>query len=342
MGTQEQAAVAAPAAEESSTLKKATGAVALTVFGIALGGVAGANNWYPHFDDSPPKVYAAKANYSDVQARVEARLTAPVGHTFEAGSAVHAIGFCIGASTLDRATSELDQRWWVLGSGLLLPYPDASGEGPAPPLRGCARAGDEVGGPHFVALTANLGRDKLLLSAKTSEAVTLGFALLAAPSGRWLPAALLRADHPPVRVVLRTRKLVVEALAVACWGPGGPATPTDATAPVLDLKPLAQESAALQRTGSQRSAPAAADICRRSRYGVFLGHPPPPRPRRPKTRVIAPALAAPMTPEVPGQSIASPPPGTLQKARATPTNTGAAEPPVTTGPEERTHVAHRE
>jgi hypothetical protein len=337
MGAQEQAAGAPSASGSGSTLKKTAGAVVLTVFSVALGGVAGANNWYPHFGDSPLRVYTAKANYSDVKARVEARLTAPVGHSFEAGRAVHAIGFCVGAPTVDPATEELDQRWWVLRSGLLLPYPDASGEGAVPPLRGCARAHDKVGGPRRVTLSAQARHRWLLLNADTKEAVTLGFELLVLPGAHWHAAALLRADEPPVRVALRTRKHVVEALAVACWGPAGPATPTDPGAPVIDLKPLAHESPELQRVGNEHSAAAARDICRRSRYGVFLKNPPPPRPPRPKQVTIAPTLG---TPEVPGESIASPPPSTPQKVRTSPTT--HTEPPVTTGPEERTHVAHRE
>jgi hypothetical protein len=110
--------------------------------------------------------------------------------------------------------------------------------------------------------------------------------------------------------------------------------PTNPVAPVLDLEPLGAESPELQRTASRGSAAAAADICRRNRYGVFPEHPPPARPLRPKAAVRP--LATQVTPEVPVQTATSQATTPPQKSHTTKTT----EPAVTTGPEEYSHVAH--
>lgn len=336
-GTEQPASLAA--VEHAHPLWRKLRKFGLSMLGavatVYLSGLAGANtNWFPHFGSDPPTVYAAKTNYSSVQARIEARLTAPVRHTFAAGRPVEVIGFCIGAPTVDPAAhDELDQRWWVLRDGSLLPYPDASGEGASPPLRGCAHANDPIGGSQDIRLLPRVRHRVVMLSAAASEAVTIGFELFAARTSRWLPAALLHGDRPPVRVTLHTRQRVTEALAVVCWGPGGPAEHTKPTAPVIDLQPLGAESAVLQRTASRQSAAAAADICRRNRYGVFPEHPPPARPQRPAT-TSAPTTR--VTPEVPVQTTtvqATTPP---QESHTTKT----VEPGVTIGPEEHSHVAH--
>jgi hypothetical protein len=318
------------------------------VFSAVLATVLSRNaDWLPPYPDPSPQIYPGRVIFAS-QARVEARPAAPPGHTFIADSRLHILGFCVGAAVRDPVTGELDQRWFVLKSGLLLPEAYSYAEGPQqPPLRGCVHEHDPVGGPTAVQPQAQMHQGMLSLQASSLQASTIGFAVLEAHTGHWRPVALREAINQPVRVRVRAPH-AVEAMAVACWGPAAPALPSGENEPVVKPQPLRGEPAALVRAGLQLEGKGASMTCAPGHYGVFPTHPPPPpKPRKhaaPSNRAsshesVAPR-SAPSVSETSQRPTASEAESSYQRQH-TNTSTTPREPRVTTGPEDSIGVGQR-
>jgi hypothetical protein len=322
-------------------LSKPIEAIALAVFSAVLATVLARNaDWLPPYPDPSPQIYPGRVIFAS-QARIEARPAAPPEHAFISDSRLHILGFCIGAAVRDPVTEELDQRWFVLKSGLLLPEAYAYADRPQqPPLRGCVHEHDPVGGPTAVQPQAHLHHGMLSLQASSPQASTIGFAVLEPHTGHWRPVALREAINQPVRVKVRAPH-AVEAMAVACWGPEAPAFPSGDNEPVVKPQPLRGESAALVRAGLQLEGNGARMTCAPGHYGLFPKHPPspPPKPRKhaapgnpASSHESAAPRSAPSVSEAPQRPTASEAESSYRQH--TNTSTTPREPRVTTGPEE--------
>jgi hypothetical protein len=159
-------------------------------------------------------------------------------HAFD--TPVSIVGYCIGQPTRN-STGAFDERWLLLAGGGVIPRPEVHvAVGSRIPLKGCPGSHGTIGGPMAIRLGVQPERRQVLLRATSGDATTVGFAAVDRGERRWTALGIeLDQGHD---FVAHASSGTAVAIAVACWAPQVPATPTSTTIkPVYALKPLGQK-----------------------------------------------------------------------------------------------------